>query len=264
VRALNSRRQFRASSYPSKENLSIMMSLLPKRSRGLELVDNPDESYSLSEYAGNLADIRKVNRFLGYSRTTVRHFSSLVQADAGARAGPIRVLDVATGSADIPAAIVEWTRRQDIQVEVTAVDNNPNAVREAEAFTRCYPEITIAVADGLSLPFEDGSFDIVMCAKTLHHYSEEDAVRLLKEIRRVAAVGYIVMDLRRSWAAWSLITVLTRIFSGNRLTRHDGPLSVLRSYTVPEHEALAGRAGFAGRRAVKEPFWLMVISGSKD
>jgi hypothetical protein len=92
---------------------------------------------------------------------------------------------------------------------------------------------------------------------------EEDAVRLLKEIHRVAAIGYIVKDLRRSWVAWSLITVLTKIFTRNRLTRHDGPLSVLRSYTVYEHDALAGRAGFVGRRVVKEPFWLLVISGRK-
>jgi SAM-dependent methyltransferase len=240
-----------------------MMSLLPERRRSPELIDLPNENYSLSEYAGNLADIRKVNRFLGDYHTTLRHFSSLVQADAGGWARPIKVLDVATGSADIPAAIVEWARRQGIEVEVTAIDNNPIAVREARAYTRGYPEITVAVADGFSLPFEDESFDIVICANTLHHYGEEDAVRLLKEIHRVAAIGYIVKDLRRSWVAWSLITVLTRIFTRNRLTRHDGPLSVLRSYTVSEHDALAGRAGFAGRRVVKEPFWLMVISGRK-
>jgi SAM-dependent methyltransferase len=241
-----------------------MMSFLPRRKRGLELIDLPNENYSLSEYAGNLADIRKVNHYLGDYHTTLRHFTSLVPADAGIWARPIKVLDVGTGSADIPAAIVEWARRQGIQVEVTAIDNNPMAVREAIAFTRSYPEISVAVADGFSLPFEDGSFDIVMCANTLHHYGEEDAVRLLKEIHRVAAIGYIVKDLRRSWVAWSLITMLTRIFTKNRLTRHDGPLSVLRSFTVTEQEALAGRAGFVGHRVVKEPFWLVVISGRKN
>ena len=107
------------------------------------------------------------------------------------------------------------------------------------------------MADGFSLPFEDGSFDIVLCSKTLHHFSEEDTVRLLKEIDRVAAIGYIIMDLRRSWVAWLLISMLTRIFSRNRLTRHDGPMSVLRSYTVAELDALADRAGLAGRRIVR-------------
>jgi hypothetical protein len=44
---------------------------------------------------------------------------------------------------------------------------------------------------------------------------------------------------------------------------HDGPMSVLRSYTVPELEGFAERAGPAGRRVVKEPFWQIVVSGRK-
>ncbi len=239
------------------------MSLLSERRHSPELIDLPIESYDLSEYAGNLADIRTVNRFLGDYHATLKHFSSLVPVAGGALATPIRVLDMATGSADIPVAVAIWARRQGIQIKVTAIDNNTFAIREAEAFTRGYPEITVAVADVFSMPFEDGSFDIVLCTKTLHHLSEERTVRLLKEIGRVAAIGYIVIDLRRSCVAWALISVLTRLFTRNRLTRHDGPLSVLRSYTVSELDALAGKAGLMDRSVVKEPFWLMVVSGRK-
>ena len=240
-----------------------MMSFLPERSRGQELIDLPIESHDVTEYVSNFADMRRVNRFLGDCHATIKHFSSLVLDDGSVLDGPIRVLDVATGSADIPASIVKWARKQGIRVEVTAIDNNPLAVREAAAYTRGYPEIAVAVADGFSLPFEDGSFDIVLCTKTLHHFNEEDTVRLLKEICRVAARGYIITDIRRSWVAWALITVLTRIFTRNRYTRHDGPLSVLRSYTVSEQEALAERAGLDCRRIVKEPFWRIVTSGRK-
>jgi len=248
---------------PPVESLLTIMPLLSKRRPDPELIDLPRESYSLSEYAGNLADIRKVNRFLGDHHATLKHFSLLVPVAGGGLAKPISVLDVATGSADIPAAIVIWARSQGVQVRVTAVDNNPNAILEAAAYTRGYPEITVAIADGLSLPFEDGSFDFVLCTKTLHHFSEEHTVRLLKEIDRVAAIGYIIMDIRRSCVAWALISVLTRLFTGNRLTRHDGPLSVLRSYTVSELESLVVKAGLTSSSVVKEPFWLMVVSGRK-
>lgn len=241
--------------------MKFLTSILPERRRGPELIDLPGENHRLHEYAGSLADIRKVNRFLGDYRATLKHFSTLIPADAGSLAGPIRVLDVATGSADIPVALVKWARGRGIHLEVTAVDNNPGAVREAAAFTAGYPEITVANADGFSLPFEAGSFDVVLCNKALHHFSEEDTIRLLREIDRVAAVGYLVMDLRRSWVAWVLILILARLFTKNRLTRFDGPLSVLRSYTVPELDALAARAGLSGRRMTKEPFWLMVLAG---
>jgi SAM-dependent methyltransferase len=239
-------------------------SVVPERRLDPEMIDLPIESSRLSEYAGSLADIRKVNRFLGDYRATLKHFSSLVPADARSLAGPIRVLDVATGSADIPVALVKWARRRGIGIEMTAVDNHPGAIREAAIFTRDYPEITVASADGFSLPFEDGSFDIVLCNKVLHHFSEEDTVKALREIGRVAAIGYVVMDLRRSWVAWALISILSRLFTGNRLTRNDGPLSVLRSYTVPELDALADKAGLRGRRVVTEPFWRMVVTGRKN
>jgi hypothetical protein len=72
------------------------------------------------------------------------------------------------------------------------------------------------------------------------------------------------MDLRRSWVAWGLITMITKFFSRNRLTKHDGPMSVLRSYTVPELDALAESAGLTVHTVVKEPFWLMVVTGRKS
>ena len=68
------------------------------------------------------------------------------------------------------------------------MDINPLAVREAVAFTQVYPEITVVAADGFSLPFADGSFDIVLCAKALHRFSEEDTVRLLQEMGGAAVL----------------------------------------------------------------------------
>jgi len=249
------------SCYSPWDNSWPIMLFLPNRSSGPELIDLPPESYSLSEFTGNLADIRKVNRYLGDCRAMLSFLSELVWLLRTSLSRPVKVLDVATGSADIPVAIVRWARSQGIPISVTAVDNNPLAIHEATEFTRGYREITVAVADGFSLPFVDGSFDIVLCSKTLHHFGEEDTIRLLKEIKRVSAHGYIVMDIRRSWMAWALIFLLTRLFTRNRLTRYDGPLSVLRSYTVSELNVLAKRAGLASLRMEREPFWLIVMSG---
>src|SRR5512143_682281 len=247
---------------PPEESPSTIMPLVPKRRRGPELLDLPSDNYSQSELAGSLADIRKVNRFLGDYHAVFRFFSALLPGIAAADR-PVTVLDVATGSADIPVAIVKWARKSSIKVAVTAVDANPDVVREARALTLGYPEITVAAADGFSLPFKDRSFDIVMCVKTLHHLGEEDTVRWLRELYRVAASGYIIMDIRRSGVAWMLITMLTRLFTRNRLTRYDGPLSVLRSYTDPELETLAAEAGLPNSRIVRAPFWRIALTGRK-
>lgn len=237
---------------------------VPDRRRDPELLDLPPGNYSAEEYAGSLADIRKVNRFLGDNRAVRRIFSALVTALERPPGSRLRVLDVATGSADIPVELAKWARSRGVRIAVTAVDINPLAVREAAVYARDYPEITVAVADGFSLPFGDRSFDIVLCVKTLHHFEEEDTVRLLKELDRVAAGGFLIMDLRRSWTAWTLIVMLTRLFTRNRLTRFDGPLSVLRAYTDAELRALAERAGLACRAVARAPFWLMLLAGRKS
>ena len=99
------------------------------------------------------------------------------------------------------------------------------------------------VGDGRRLPFADGSVDVAACSLVIHHLPPDEAVAMLREMRRVARRGVIVNDLIRTWlgllGAWAVSRALTR----NPLTRHDAPLSVRRAYTRAELVELARRAG---------------------
>jgi len=234
------------------------MPFLPARRTGPELLDLPSEAYTPEELEGSLADIRAVNRYLGDVHAVIKHIS--VMAIPCPPEG-LTLLDIATGSADLPVAIADWARRNRLSVAITCIDINSQTVSIARKNTEAYPEINVLVADGLELPFPEKSFDMVLCSKTLHHFTEEEVRRLIRGVMRVARRGYILMDLRRSRIACVLIYILTRLFTRNRLTRHDGPLSVLRSYTPPELASLALAAGASGFTISKEPFWLMVLTG---
>jgi len=238
-------------------NLRIaVMPFIPNRGTGPELLDLSPEFYTLEEHHGGLAELRLVNRYLGDVRVILKHLSTMA---AGKVRNKWTVLDVATGSADIPVAIAGWARKRGIKVCITGVDVNSQAIRSARKVTGEDPLINFAVADGLDLPFRENSFDFVLCSKTLHHFTAEEAVRFIQGISRIARQGYIIMDLRRSWVAYVLIFLLTRLFSRNRITRFDGPLSVLRSFTPRELESLASCAGALKYRISKEPFWRMVL-----
>jgi SAM-dependent methyltransferase len=233
------------------------MTIMPVRHTTPELLDLPAQMYSREELEGTLADIRVVNRFLGDTAAVLKHLSIMT----GKGGDALRVLDLATGSADIPQAIVDWARKRSLPIRVTALDANPQTVEVARQRSNDYPELELIVGDALNLPFPEKSFDIVLCSKTIHHFREDQVVRLLQEAARVARRGYIVMDLRRSWIAYLLIRLLTRLCTGNRLTRYDGPLSVLRAFTPAELAALARSAGLSGFRVVGEPFWRIVLTG---
>ena len=232
------------------------MQLTPEKRKGLEFLDLPPDVCSIEEMKESLADIRVVNRYLGSRRALLKHLSAKT---AGLRV--LKVLDIGTASADLPVAVVDWARGRGIGVDITAVDSNNRSIELARRQTAGYPEIKLEVADGSNLPFPDGSFDYVLCSKTLHHMNEQQAVRMIAEMLRVARHGFIIMDLRRSWIAYALIRILTTLFSRNRITRYDGPLSVLKAFTAAELAALASAAGAGSFAISREPFWLLVLSG---
>ena len=234
------------------------MHLVPQKRSAPELMDLPHGQYTPEELEGNLADIRSVNRYLGDLSAVQRLLSSRMTAGACCT-----LLDIATGSADIPVAIADWARERGIRVAITAVDLNPRSVELAHSRTQGYPEIEVVVADGLALPFADRSFDFVLCCKTAHHFADRQVVRLISEMVRVAGGRYLLLDLRRSWVAFALIYLLTRICTRNRLTRNDAPLSVLKAFTPAELAGLASRAGAGHFTLTREFFWLLALQGDR-
>jgi len=191
--------------------------------------------------AGNLRDIRNVNRYLGGTAVVLAHLPALLAR--APRGSTVSVLDVATGSGDIPRALVRWGRRHGYDMRIVATDIADDVLTVARRETTGEPRILIETCDVRALPYHDGAFDVVTCSLALHHLSWADAVRALAEMGRVARYGCIVNDLVRSWpgyiGAW-LIGVCT---TTNRLTRHDAPLSVLRAWTPDELQTMAAEAG---------------------
>jgi 2-polyprenyl-3-methyl-5-hydroxy-6-metoxy-1,4-benzoquinol methylase len=224
------------------------------RSDQPELIDGTD--YSVAEYLESLEDLRRVNRRLGGRRALARELFPLLAARSRDR---LRLLDVGTGSADLPEMIVEWARARGIALEFVAIDINGIAARAAYQSTRGLPGISVVQADALDLPFPDRSFDIVTASLFLHHFETRQAARLLSSLARAARDALIINDLRRAPVAYYAIKALTRLFTRNRLVRHDAALSVLRGFTEADLEAIAREAGLAVRMRRRFPYRLILI-----
>ena len=114
-----------------------------------------------------------------------------------------------------------------------------DAKRKAEG----YPEITIVQADATDLPYAPESFDVVMASLFLHHFSDEDATKLLKAFRTIARRAVLINDLRRHLVPWAFIGVAARVTGRHPMFCHDAPLSVLRGFTASELRNAAREAG---------------------
>lgn len=238
-----------------------MISELP-RAHGAELMDDPHEDPA--ELRRSLRDLEGVNRWLGGKRVVLRHLGRMLPAGPAER--PFRLLDVATGGADLPLAVAGWAERRGTRVEIVATDLHPETLEYARERSSAVPEVRVERADALSLPYPDASFDVALCSTALHHFGGREAVRVLRELARVARRGVIVGDLRRSRTALVGARLLAgTVWRRSRITRHDGPLSIRRAFTPPEAAMLAQAAGWEGARVhTHPPFRLALVLDRRE
>jgi ubiquinone/menaquinone biosynthesis C-methylase UbiE len=171
----------------------------------------------------------------------------------------LTILDIATGGADIPRTICRWARHRKITLTVEAMDRSHQVLAAAAEWSAGYPEIRLRQEEAPPLPYPDHSFDYVLCSLFFHHLTEAQGIHLLREMRRVARHGLIVNDLMRSRRARLLTGIATRLLSGNRLTRHDGPMSVLRGFRLAELLHMATEAGLGDVRVSLHPWFRIAL-----
>jgi SAM-dependent methyltransferase len=207
------------------------------RSHDKEMMDMPGQPKELLE--DDLRNLRMINRRLGNYRSVVRGLDAWAGAQ---RIDRFSLLDIGTGSGDIPAVIARWARRKGMAAEISALEPEPVTAAQAAIQTRAFPEITIVQGDGMAPPFRAASFDVVLASQLLHHFSEENIVVLLRTWSKLARRAIIVSDLVRHPLAYYGIRLLTRLFTRNPMTRFDAPLSVKRAFTLAEWRALFNEA----------------------
>jgi SAM-dependent methyltransferase len=220
--------------------------------RAAERMDAPDVDAAV--LADSLDDLAAVNRWLGGRRAVLRALQTLLP-----RGGA--VLDIGTGDGDVPRAIARRARARRDPLRIVGCDLHARTVAIAEARCRAEPAIAVIRADALALPFPDGTFDVALLSLTLHHLGDDDQLRALREAARVSRRGIIVNELARTWPNYVGARLLAAtLWRRNALTRHDGPLSVLRGFTADELRDRARAAGLRGARVERRFFYRLVLT----
>lgn len=239
-----------------------------------ELMDDP--GVPRDDLALSLRYIRAVNRRLGGVSSLLFHLHGWSRDWPKGR--PITLLDIATGSADLPIAAVQWARRAGHDLRVTAVDLHPTTLdlarehiartdssdscqtcHDCAALSTVVPLARGAHAPPLSHPlsalielrqanalhlmdhFAPASFDYVHAGLFLHHLPEIEILTVLRIMDRLSRAGLIWNDLVRSRVGYATINLMT--LGLPRIIRHDATVSVRAGFTRREALDLATRAG---------------------
>lgn len=231
-----------------------MSILLRERVDAEEWIDEADTPRDCIHHT--LRDQAWINRWLGGTHAVLPHALPVLRTSPS---DPIRVLDLACGGADLSRRLVDEARRLGRNVAVCALDRSDRVARCAEEACAGYPEISLVQGDALLPPLGPNTFDLVVLTTFLHHLQPAEVVAVLRTARDLSRDAVIAVDLVRSPAASLGFTLLARFARFHPVSRHDGAVSVRRSYTLPELAALARRADLDGFRTYQHRFYRMTL-----
>jgi ubiquinone/menaquinone biosynthesis C-methylase UbiE len=209
-----------------------------REENALEYLDRP---VAPADLEASLADIDRLNAWFGGYALTIRQVLRLARPRPD---GAAVVVDVGGGRGDLALRLVRAARRRGRQLGVVIVDLDADSLRLADPVSRVHPSITRVRADAAALPFREGGVDVATSSLMLHHLSPDAAVAALEAMRSVARSGVVVNDLLRTRLTLLLVWIATRVFARHPISRHDGPLSVRRSYSPDEIRVLCEKAGW--------------------
>jgi len=212
----------------------------------MEMMDRPQPVSP--ELERDLERLRQLNRWFGSYRLVSTFIRRWIIPDA-----KMRVVDLATGSGDIPRLLVDYARMIRAQIEIDAIDQQAATLEIARSLSAKYPEISYHAANILEWECAQG-YDIALCSLALHHFSDDGAVKLLQRCRELSKRFVLVSDLRRGVLLKAGVYMLTAVIFREPMTRFDARLSADRAFSFVEMRDLALQAGWKNFRHKKFRF----------
>lgn len=175
--------------------------------------------------------MRIVNRFFG-GTAAIKAFIRYA-ASKHPTGQPLRILDIGSGSCDIPMAVIKWARSKNIEVEFTCIE------RESRAFDH--------LADGSELPLRivtadifnyqpQTPFDYATASMFLHHLDNEQIGRLLKRLLTCTRKGIFINDLHRCALTYYSFGLISPFLPEE--VRRDALVSIKKGFKKEDFNAL--------------------------
>jgi len=155
---------------------------------------------------------------------------------------PRRVLEVGCGE----GLVIHYLSRRLPGARIDGLELDAGALARARALC---PEVSLVRGDLFTLPFRNGSYDLVLCLEVLEHLPEPG--RALQEVRRVSAGGCLLSVPHEPFFR------LGNLVRGKHLRRLGDPADHLQHWSARAFRAFCGRH-LAVRTATTSFPWLIV------
>ena len=212
------------------------MSSLTCSALGFETLDEPASAPDVVR--ATLRDIALSNKLFGGRAAVANGLGQLLRKHP--HRDTLTVLDVGSGRGDISRYLRRWGSRRGVDIRPIALEQNPVAT-----YLCVHSGLPTVLADAGQLPLKNRSVDVVVASQLLHHFTRPSALALIHELNRVARFGVVVADILKDKAAAVGIWLVSFALAFHPVSRHDGVVSVRRSFTSEELHDILADAGIA-------------------
>jgi SAM-dependent methyltransferase len=236
-------------------------------SRRADLQEWMDAPCSYAEFRTCLQDLERANRLVLAYRPTLQWIERLAQRLPSVT--PIHIVDVGCGGGDMLRHIAKWAKAKGISVRLTGIDLNPYAARAASEFSASAAASNVAASNavasnaasssadslgaaaiewitGDAFSFQPAApIDCVISSLFTHHLPDATLVEFVAWMERVAAHGWFINDLRRTPWAYHCFKSLAAVMHWHSFVRHDGPISIRRSFQPQDWVRICAASGIA-------------------
>ncbi len=206
-----------------------------------------DQPASYEDLRDCLRDISKVNRLTGAYHPTfhwLNHFYNKLPRQEH----PIHIVDVGCGYGDMLRRIAQWAEDRGLPVILTGIDLNADAIRAAREVT-IPGTVTFLAGNAFDFDPPEG-IDIVISSLLTHHLEDEEIVDFLMWMESVARFGWFINDLHRQKVPYYAFRFMSRFTTWHRFVKHDGAVSILRSFRPDDWRKLLKAAAIPAKEVL--------------
>lgn len=197
-----------------------------RRSEATEIMDNFSMEGEILRDA--LDKIAGINRLLGGNKISIQGVNALLRS--GKERGEIRILDVGCGNGDMLRTLADFAIKKQFKFHLTGIDANSFTIGYARQLSENYENIHFQCADIFEEIHSENNYDLILCTLTLHHFKDEEILKLIRSFKEKSRLGIVINDLQRSALPYYLFIALCFIFRLNKMSKQDGLVSILRGF----------------------------------
>jgi SAM-dependent methyltransferase len=203
-----------------------------------EYLDDPD--FPPERKKAIVQALHRFNQGVFAYRRFYRVLRPLIRQVAVERRTPVRILELASGSGEFSFALAALAKKDGIAVEITGSDYFREHVLagNAKARTRGVDLSFIELNAFDMSALAPGDYDIVFIAQSIHHFSPGQVAMMVAQATRVASIGFVGIDGRRSMALFGIVPSMGLLFR-SRDYLHDALVTLRKFYTETELELIA-------------------------